>query len=226
MPFFFPLTYFPAFDILNKVKLNKQIFRRNQAFHKSWRGNKFLCLFESAGKQIFIFMLTRPQKEELVKNLAEMIKGGKVLIFSDYAGTSVAKMKNLRDALRESGSSYKITKKKLIDLALKNAGIEASVLDLEGQIGIAIGKEDEVTAAKVLAKFAKENKNFKILRGVLENKVISGQEVASLAMLPSKEELLARVVGTINAPISGFVNALAGNLRNLVGVLKAIGETK
>jgi large subunit ribosomal protein L10 len=171
-------------------------------------------------------MLTRPQKEQLVKDLSAKIKDGKVLIFSDYAGTTVAKMKNLRDELRKTDSSYKITKKKLINLALKDAGIEASVLELEGQIGIAIGKGDEVTAAKVLAKFAKENKNFKILQGVLENKVISGKEVLSLATLPSKDELLAKLVGTINAPISGFVNALAGNLKNLVGVLKAIGDSK
>jgi len=171
-------------------------------------------------------MLTKDQKKELVKNLSSKIKDGKVLIFSDYAGTTVGKMKDLRDELRASDSSYKITKKKLIDLALKDAGIEASVLDLEGQIGIAIGKGDEVSAAKVLAKFAKENKNFKILQGVLENKVISDKEVLSLATLPNKDELLAKLVGTINAPISGFVNALAGNLKNLVGVLKAIGDTK
>lgn len=171
-------------------------------------------------------MLTRSQKEQLVKDLSAKIKDGKVLIFSDYAGTSVAKMKNLRDELRKTDSSYKITKKKLIDLALKDAGVEASVLDFEGQIGIAIGKGDEVSAAKVLANFAKENKNFKILQGVLENKVISGKKVLSLAILPGKDELLAKLVGTINAPVSGFVNVLAGNLRNLVGVLKAISDTK
>jgi len=173
-----------------------------------------------------LFMLTRSQKEELVKNLSETINAGKVVIFSDYAGTSVSKMKELRDELRKSDSSYKITKKKLIDLALKKAGIEASVLDLEGQIGIAIGKEDEVSTAKVLAKFAKENQNFKILQGVLEDKIMSDKEIMTLSSLPSKEELLAKLVGSINAPISGFVNALAGNLKNLVGVLKAIGDTK
>jgi len=171
-------------------------------------------------------MLTKDQKKELVKNLSARIKDGKVVIFSDYAGTSVSKMKNLRDELRASNSSYKITKKKLIDLSLKEAGIEASVLDLEGQIGIAIGQGDEVSAAKILAKFAKENKNFKILRGILENKIISASEVMSLATLPSRDELLAKLVGSINAPVNGFVNALAGNLRNLVGVLKAIGDTK
>jgi len=171
-------------------------------------------------------MLTRAQKEQLIKDLSTKIKDGKILIFSDYAGTSVAKMKDLRSELRKTGSSYKITKKKLIDLALKDAGIEASVLDLEGQIGIAIGKEDEVTAAKVLAKFSKENKNFKILQGVLENKVIDTKQVMSLAILPGKEDLLAKLVGSINAPVSGFVNALAGNIRGLVTALKGIADAK
>ena len=169
-------------------------------------------------------MLTRSQKENLVKDLSARIRDGKVVVFSDYSGTSSAKMKGLRDELRASDSSYKITKKKLIDLALKDAGIKVSVLNLEGQIGIAIGKGDEVSAAKILAQFAKDNKNFKILEGVLESKIISGKDVLALATLPSREELLSKLVGSINAPVSGFVNALAGNLRNLVGVLKAIAE--
>lgn len=171
-------------------------------------------------------MLTRAQKEELVKNLSEKIKSGKVMIFSDYSGTTVAKMKNLRDELRKSGSSYKISKKKLIELAFKNAGIETDVKNMEGQIGVAIGNADEVSAAKVLANFSKENDNFKILQGVLENKVISSEKVMALSKLPLRGELLSKLVGSINAPVSGFVNALAGNLRNLVGVLKAISDAK
>ena len=171
-------------------------------------------------------MLSRSQKENLVKDLSEKIKAGKVMIFSDYSGTTVAKMKRLRNELRRNDSSYKITKKKLIELAFKNAGIEADVKNMEGQIGVAIGNADEVSAAKVLAKFSKENENFKILQGVLENKVISGEEVMALSKLPSRGELLSKLVGSIKAPVSGFVNALAGNLRNLVGVLKAIGDIK
>lgn len=171
-------------------------------------------------------MLTRSQKEELVKDLTGKIASSKVAIFSDFTGTTVSGMKQLRDELRKKGATYKVTKKKLIDLAFKNAGIEANSLDLEGQIGLAIGQEDEVSAAKILSQFSKKNKNFKILRGVLEKKVISDKEVMALAALPSREELLAKLVGSINAPISGFVNVLAGNLRNFVGVLKAIGDAK
>lgn len=171
-------------------------------------------------------MLTRPQKEELVKKLSEQVKTGKVMVFSDYTGTTVGKMKELRDKLRKTGSNYKISKKKLLELAFKNSGIVVDVKSMKGQIGVAIGETDEVSAAKVLAKFSKENKNFKILQGILEGKIISEKEVSALAALPSREELLAKLVGTINAPVSGFVNVLAGNIRNLVGVLKAIGESK
>lgn len=171
-------------------------------------------------------MLTRSQKEELVKKLAEQVKAGKVAVFSDFSGTSVGNMQKLRDELRKSGSIYKVAKKKLIELAFKEAGIEVDVKNMEGQIGVAIGSEDEVTAAKIIKNFTKENKNFKILQGIIEGKVISESEVSALAALPGREELLAKLVGTINAPVSGFVNALAGNLRNLVGVLKAIADAK
>lgn len=171
-------------------------------------------------------MLNKEQKKEVVKKLAEQIKSGKAMVFSDFTGTSVAKMKKLRDELRQFGSTYKITKKKLIEIAFRESGIEVDVKNMEGQIGVAISQEDEVSAAKILAKFAKENKNFKILDGVLEKEVISREKVIAISKLPSREELLAKLVGTINAPVSGFVNVLAGNLRNLVGVLKAIAESK
>ena len=92
-----------------------------------------------------------------MKKLSEKVKAGKVMVFSDYAGTTVGKMKELRDELRKTGSSYKISKKKLLELAFKNSGIEVDVKNMKGQIGVAIGEEDEVSAAKILAKFSKEN---------------------------------------------------------------------
>jgi len=171
-------------------------------------------------------MLTRDQKSKIIQDLTKKIQVSKSLVFSDYTGTTVGKMKKLRDELRKTGASYKITKKKLIEIALKEADISIDVKSMQGQIGIALGGEDETSAAKVLAKFSKENKNFKILSGVLEKKEIAGKEVLALAALPSKEEMLAKLVRTINAPVSGFVNALAGNIRNLVGVLKAIGDNQ
>lgn len=171
-------------------------------------------------------MLSRAQKEEVVKKLAEQIKAGKVAVFSDFTGTSVGNMQKLRTELRKSGSAYKVTKKKLIEIAFKNAGIEVDVKNIKGQIGVAIGHDDEVSAAKILKNFTKENQNFKVLQGILEGKVISENEVSALAALPSKEELLAKLVGSINAPVSGFVNVLAGNIRGLVTVLREIANSK
>jgi len=190
------------------------------------KGGFFVFSGNFENYNIFIFMLTRSQKEDLVKKLSEQIRTGKAAVFSDFTGTSVGNLQKLRSELRKSGLAYKVTKKKLIELAFKEAGVEVDVKNMQGQIGVAIGGEEEVAAAKILKNFTKENKNFKILQGVLEGKAISEKEVLSLAALPGKEELLAKLVGTINAPVSGFVNVLAGNLRNLVGVLKAIGESK
>ncbi|MFA6973430.1 MAG: 50S ribosomal protein L10 [Parcubacteria group bacterium] len=169
---------------------------------------------------------TKQQKEELVKDLTAKLKASKAVVFSDYKGLEVKDMTAMRRELRASGIELKVLKKTLINLAFKEAGIEMDVKKLEGQIAIAISSGDEVAAAKIIAKAAKANENLKIVGGILGVKELSAAEVNALAKLPSKEELLGKLVGTLNAPVSGFVNVLAGNLRGLVTVLKAIGENK
>lgn len=171
-------------------------------------------------------MQTREQKEAIISDLTKKLESSKATVFSDYKGLSVKDMTTLRKELRKAGVDMKVVKKTLIDLALKNAGIKAGIKDMEGQIALAISQEDEVAAAKIIAQVAKANENLKIVSGLLGKVAISKDEVMALAKLPSKEELLAKLVGTLNAPVSGFVNVLAGNLRGLVNVLKAIGEAK
>lgn len=169
-------------------------------------------------------MQTKQQKEELVKDLAKKLKASKAVVFSDFKGLEVKDMMALRRELKASGIEIKVLKKTLINLALKNAGIQADVKKLEGQIAIAVSEGDEVAAAKIIAKAAKANENLKIVGGILGVKELTAEEVNALAKLPSKEELLAKLVGTLNAPISGFANVLAGNLRGLVTALKAVSE--
>ena len=171
-------------------------------------------------------MQTRDQKKEIVKNLAKEIKESKAVVFSDFRGLSVKDMTTLRKELRGQGVDLKVAKKTLITLALKDAGIDTDTKNMEGQIALAISREDEVVAAKIIAKMAKANENLKIVSGLLGKGVLSKEEVIALSKLPSKDELLAKLVGTLNAPVSGFVNVLAGNLRGLVNVLKAIGDSK
>lgn len=171
-------------------------------------------------------MQTREQKKNIVKDLADKFKKAKAVVFSDFKGLAVKDMTSLRRELRQEGISFDVVKKTLINVALKDAGIEADVKKLEGQIAVAVSGKDEVAAAKIIAKASKVNENLKIAGGFLGTKELSVEEIKALAKLPSKEELLGKLVGTLNAPVSGFVNVLAGNLRGLVTALKAISEKK
>jgi large subunit ribosomal protein L10 len=166
-------------------------------------------------------MQTKEQKKIIVEELAKKLKNSKAVVFSDYKGLTVKDMSALRKELRDQEIEFKVVKKTLINLALKDAGISLDVSELEGQIAMAISSGDEVAAAKIIEKTAKANENIKIVAGILGEKALNSDEVKALAKLPSKEEMLAKLVGTINAPVSGFVNVLAGNLRGLVQVLKA-----
>ena len=171
-------------------------------------------------------MITKEQKKKIVKDLTEKAKGAKSIIFVDYKGLEVKDVTNLKKQLREAGVDYVVSRKTLIDIALKDAGIETSVRGLEGQIAVSFSNEDEIIGAKIIDKFSKINKNLKMLGGSLGMVILSEDEVKALAKIPSKEELLAKLVGSINAPVSGFVNVLAGNLRGLVQALNAIKEQK
>ncbi len=171
-------------------------------------------------------MQTKEQKVAIIKDLAEKIKASKAVVFSDFKGLTVKDMTELRSELREKGIEMKVLKKTLLNIALKDAEIEIDARKLEGQIAVAISANDEVEAAKIIAKMEKTNDNLKIVGGLLGKKILLTEEVKALAKLPSKEELLAKLVGTLNAPISGLVNVMAGNLRGFVQVLKAISEAK
>ncbi|MEF3692272.1 MAG: 50S ribosomal protein L10 [Candidatus Moraniibacteriota bacterium] len=171
-------------------------------------------------------MLTRSRKEEIVKDLTEKIKASKSVVFVDYRGVKTNEINDLKGRLKKEGTNLTVVKKKLVDLSLKNAKIEIDIKSFEGQLAVTVSDNDEVAPARVLSKFAKENESLKILGGVLGTKGMSSKEVSDLAKLPSKEELIAKVVGTIKAPLSGLVNVLNGNTRGLVNVLKAIADNK
>lgn len=168
---------------------------------------------------------TKKQKEALVASVTEKIKESKALVFANFKGVTVKNITAIRRELRKSGSSWQVLKKTLLNIALKNAGIELNARELDGQVGVAFSN-DEVTAAKTIADFQKANKDVTIAieGGVLGSKALSANEVKALAKLPSQDELRAKVVGTLQAPIASFVRVLGGNLRSLVQVLKAIEE--
>lgn len=173
---------------------------------------------------------TKIQKQEILRNLSEKIKKSKSIVFAGFNALGVKDNEELRNKLRQENGEYYVAKKTLIDIAFKDNGIkDLDVKGFDGRVAAVFSYEDEVASAKILGNFRKdEEKKEKLvfLGGILENKLLSKEEVESLSKLPSKQELYAKIVGSMNAPVSGFVNALAGNLRNLVYVLKAVQEKK
>lgn len=168
------------------------------------------------------------QKGEIMRDLTERIKKSKSIVFAGFNALGVKDNEVLRLQLRAENGEYYVAKKTLLGRALKEQGIDnLDTKSLDGKLAVIFSYEDEVAPAKVVDAFRKdkEDKIF-FLGGILEGKLLSKTEVEALAKLPSKHELHARLVGTLNAPISGFVNVLAGNIRNLVNVLKAIEEKK
>jgi len=173
---------------------------------------------------IFIYrnMLTKTQKKKIIDELADKIKRQKSLVFTDVSGVNVGEIQKLRRGLRQAGIEYKVAKKTLINLALKEAKQEIDISQLVGSLGLAFSYEDPIFPAKIIFKFAKEHKNLKVLGGIMENRFLTFEEVEAMSKILSREELLAKLVWSIKGPISGFVNVLAGNIRNLIGVLNAI----
>lgn len=171
-------------------------------------------------------MLNKSQKSEIVQGLVDRFRRQKIAIFSDFSGISVAKSQALRRALKKEDAEYKVTKKTLLGRALENAGISFNARALNGEIGVAFGYQDQAAPAKILAKFSRENETFKILGAILGARALTGKDVLALSRLPSREALLAQVVGALSGPMRGLAVALQGNIRNLAYVLNQVGDKK
>ncbi|MBU1292167.1 50S ribosomal protein L10 [Patescibacteria group bacterium] len=168
-------------------------------------------------------MITKDKKKEILKDLVDRLSRQKTIVFFNYNGLKVDQFQELRTKLREEGVDCYVVKKTLIDLALEKSGLKVNkIKKIPGQIALVLGYEDEVTPARILYQFAKENEDLKIVAGVVQGDYLENEAVISLAKLPSRQELLGKLVGTISGPTYGLVNALKGNLRKLVFVLSNI----
>ncbi|MDD5083544.1 MAG: 50S ribosomal protein L10 [Candidatus Moranbacteria bacterium] len=171
-------------------------------------------------------MQTKAQKEQLIASIGEKIKSSKALVFADFKGLTVKEVTALKRTLRTSGSSMVVLKKTLLNIALENAGVEVNGRKLVGQVA-AVFSSDEVSAAKAVAEFAKPFKDKKIIvGGALGAKALSVEEVKALALLPTQDEMRAKLLGTLQAPIASFVRVLDGNISGFVRVLQAVADKK
>ena len=169
---------------------------------------------------------TLARKQVLVDGIREKLEASQAVILVDYCGLTAEQMANLRRQLREKDSELRVVKNTLALRAARGTSL-AQALDLfRGPTAFVYGFKDPVETAKVLVKFAKEVDQLKLKGGVIEGKVFGPEDVDALSKLPSREVLIATLLATFNAPITGFVNVLAANLRGLVTVLNAIKDKK
>ena len=170
--------------------------------------------------------ISRTRKEEIVDDLRDRFLRGRVTILTDFTGLDVASVTQLRNALRAVKAEYRVAKNTLIKRAIENTRAQGLKPYFKGTRAVAISYEDPVAPAKVLIDFVRDNKKPEIIAGLLEGSIITREEIQSLARLPGREELLARVLSAMQAVPRGLVQVLAGIPRKLLYVLKAIEENK
>jgi large subunit ribosomal protein L10 len=163
------------------------------------------------------------KNQEAVKVLTEKFKSMKGMILTEYHGLTVEEVSELRSKLRAQNSEYAIVKNTLSQIALKEAGISGGD-NFSGPTALVIENGDAVSPAKIVMDFAKTHAKLKVRAGYLEGKFVDAAVVFRLSELPSREVLIARMLGSMQTPISGFINVLAANIRGLVTVLDAIAK--
>ena len=170
--------------------------------------------------------MDKQNKEALVQEFAEKLKTAKAAFLADYRGLDVEQANDLRNKLREAGVEYRVVKNTLLRLASKDTSVECLDEFLSGPTAIAVAQEDPVAPAKALVEFAKANEVFELKAGVLDGKLLEINDIKALAELPSREELLAKMLGSMSAPATNFVGVLAAVPRSFVQVLAAIKDQK
>jgi large subunit ribosomal protein L10 len=155
--------------------------------------------------------LNREQKQKSLKSIKEKIAIQKSVIFADFSKVGSKELFSLRKKLKETGCNMKVAKKTLARIAFGQSGISfwKQIKEvIPGQLVLIFGIEDEIAPARLSNEFAKTNENFKILGGIFENRFIGKDKVLVLANIPSKNELLGRLVGSIASPMASFVRVL------------------
>ena len=168
--------------------------------------------------------ISKQKKQEVVQQTKKMLQDSSIVIFTDVATMDVVTLTQLRHNIRAVGGKYSVVKKNLLALALDIKDVDPKAM--QGEIAIATGGEDATGLAKTIYLFHKEHEKPAILSGAMDGEVLDLQHIQHLATLPSREELLARIVGSINAPVSNFVGVCRATVSSVVYALSAIQEQK
>jgi len=171
--------------------------------------------------------MNKSEKEQAVAEIQEKISKAQGMFFTDFAGINVEQMTELRREFRKSGIEYKVVKNTLAKLALKNVSGYDKVFDkLVGPTGIAFAYDDPAAPAKIIQKFKEKNEKFNVKACIIEKTVYDGSKLKELAALPTRAEVVASILGSLNSPISGIVGTINAVMRDVVGILDAIEKKK
>jgi large subunit ribosomal protein L10 len=172
-------------------------------------------------------MKTKAKKQKDLESLTEQFKNAKTAMLVGFKGMTVAKDQELRSQLREAGVSYAVVKNTLARKAAEGTALEKATDQFKGVTAVALSQQDPVGLSKAISKFAKANPEiFSFKAGVVEGKVVALKDVEAIASLPSKEELISKVMFLINCQAQRLVTVLSAVPRNLAIVVKQIGEQK
>ncbi len=161
-----------------------------------------------------------PKKVEQVEQITALLRESQLSILTDYRGLTVADLQGLRSQLRPHDAGIRVIKNSLAAIAADNVGLAEIRSFLTGPTAIVTSSADPVAPSKVVSDFARATHVLQIKMGVLEGQIISAEEIENLASLPSREVLLARVVGGVQSPLAGLVGVLSGTIRALAYVLQ------
>ena len=167
--------------------------------------------------------MDRAQKEKVVEELGQIFESSGVVVVAQYVGLTVAEMQDLRARAREAGGSVRVAKNRLAKIALEGKPCE-SMSDLLTGMTVLTYSDDPVAAAKVAEDFAKENKKFEILGGTMGENVLDRAGVEAVSKMPSREELIASIVGCIGAPAANIAGAVGAPASNIASILSTIEE--
>lgn len=148
------------------------------------------------------------------------------MILIDYRGLTVGEVTDLRSQFRKAGVQYEVLKNTMLTLAARELGIEGLDEYLKGPTAVAFGFDDPVAPAKIITEYIKKNKKISVKGGMVDKKVIDAAGVTALAELPPREVLIAKMMGSMNAPITNFVGVLSGVIRKFVYTVEAVRKQK
>ena len=171
--------------------------------------------------------MKRSEKEQIIAEVTEKIQRAKGMYFADFTGITVEEVNDLRREFRKANIDYRVVKNTLVRKALKSVTGYDSVIDkIVAPTSIAFGYDDPVAPAKIMKKFREKNEKLKVKICIVEKQVFEGGQLDQIAKLPSRSEVIAGILGSIQSPISGVVGAIGAVMRDLVNVIDAIEKKK